>query len=712
MKYSRALLLANFGMLIAAVQSANADEIAHLEGSHEPSTCLTIHGMKTLRDLTFGKKPKEDIVVSAAVSGVTAEGDGFGGNSDSIDKPYTSLPPPAAPRSSIRGLTLSSKNTGFSSTSLIALGTPGGAIATSTPSGAARMSTLGGAANTSTPGGAVSTSSPGGATATSSPFANPVTQPVGAASGFSSDDGAMAGSPRDALLLDPDAVIKPGTKRPQRIAQSTTSTSPQSDNSNGPKRLSYPPPLDPVFPMTEYVGSAGTLPIGVPDTDPQYPLEKAIYKVLPQLREHRIKIYGWVNPGYGYSSSKYSNIPNSYAIVPNRPELDQLILRTERIPDTTQREKCDWGFRLTSLYGIDYRWTTAEGWYPATKQLLQHNMLYGYDMPEMYGMFYVPKVAKGMVLKFGRFISPPDIEAQLAPDNFMWTHSQMFTYDCYTQTGVLATIKLNDNWSVQGGIHAGCDTAPWDKGAIPTGEFFVRWVSKSNNDSIYAGVDAINNGRYRGARTVLGQQQMINSVNGLIRQSADLNGGSPDRSVGNFTNFDGSTYQYNYLKPIGKDNLQQFNATWSHRWNKKGTIVSLSEVYFLYQLNALTGGTVNNGPARTYNALTGPGTYINGFAPTLGVVNYTAFKLTNKDYICVRPIDYLLDYKGQRSGFPTTMTSWTINWTHRFNDLLMIRPEIRYDRALSYHNGTIVKPYDNGARRYQFTFGLDLIARF
>ena len=67
-------------------------------------------------------------------------------------------------------------------------------------------------------------------------------------------------------------------------------------------------------------------------------------------------------------------------------------------------------------------------------------------------MLYIPHVAKGMVIKAGRYISPPDIEAQLAPDNYLYTHSLMFTVDCYTQTGVSAAIKLNDQWSVLFGI--------------------------------------------------------------------------------------------------------------------------------------------------------------------------------------------------------------------------------------------------------------------
>jgi hypothetical protein len=44
----------------------------------------------------------------------------------------------------------------------------------------------------------------------------------------------------------------------------------------------------------------------------------------------------------------------------------------------------------------------------------------------------------------------------------------MFTFDCYTQTGINAAIKLNDQWSILFGIHAGDDIAPWNGAAHPT----------------------------------------------------------------------------------------------------------------------------------------------------------------------------------------------------------------------------------------------------
>ena len=156
------------------------------------------------------------------------------------------------------------------------------------------------------------------------------------------------------------------------------------------------------------------------------------------------------------------------------------------------------------------------------------------------------------MLKIGRYISPPDIEAQLSPDNYLFTHSLMFTYDCSTQTGVNTAIKFNNHFTILFGIHAGTDVAPWNKASHPSGMAMLHWVSKRNNDSLYGGIDSINNGHFKG----------------------------------------------------GHDNLQQFNLTWTHRFNERGTFVTSTEVYYIYQTHALLGGTVNNGPPRSWFELT------------------------------------------------------------------------------------------------------------
>ena len=82
----------------------------------------------------------------------------------------------------------------------------------------------------------------------------------------------------------------------------------------------------------------------------------------------RIKIYGWLNFGGNVSTSDqthgtYSNSPAAYSVIPNTVQLDQGTMYVERVPDTVQTDHWDWGFRLTNLYGLDYRFTTAKGYF-------------------------------------------------------------------------------------------------------------------------------------------------------------------------------------------------------------------------------------------------------------------------------------------------------------------------------------------------------------
>ena len=79
------------------------------------------------------------------------------------------------------------------------------------------------------------------------------------------------------------------------------------------------------------------------------------------------------------------------------------------------------GFRSTLLFGIDYRYMTAGGWF--SDQLLENNRLYGVDPTEQYVDVYIPGIAQGLIVRVGRWIACPDIETQFAPDNYMGTHS-------------------------------------------------------------------------------------------------------------------------------------------------------------------------------------------------------------------------------------------------------------------------------------------------
>src|SRR5260370_23136383 len=83
-------------------------------------------------------------------------------------------------------------------------------------------------------------------------------------------------------------------------------------NNQEPQRRALPAPLDWVLPGSDYL--APTPLIGVPDTDPVYPLTKALWTIAPALQDARITLYCWINPGISVSTSNRSNIPESYAI--------------------------------------------------------------------------------------------------------------------------------------------------------------------------------------------------------------------------------------------------------------------------------------------------------------------------------------------------------------------------------------------------------------
>ena len=188
----------------------------------------------------------------------------------------------------------------------------------------------------------------------------------------------------------------------------------------------------------------------------------------------------------------------------------------ERLPDTVQKDHIDWGFRISAIYGENYRYTTAYGL--ASYQLLNHNLVNGYDFPMVYGELYIPFVAEGLLLRFGRFISIPDIEAQLAPNNYMYSHSMLYTFDNYTNTGLQGTLALTKNWFVQLGVVVGTEAMPWhvgqkipnpfpnpvfpdttmpkNPGAKPSITAGVRWQSDSGYDSIYVVADALNDGTW------------------------------------------------------------------------------------------------------------------------------------------------------------------------------------------------------------------------
>src|SRR5215468_6967423 len=410
---------------------------------------------------------------------------------------------------------------------------------------------------------------------------------------------------------------------------------PPDPSAANPRRIPPPPFDSPPFPSADWqIG--GTQIIGDPGELPPYPLMQAIYEGPggDAWKKSKIQLYGWINFSGNISTSHPSNksengnFPLIYELRPNRMELNQIVLYLERLADENQTDHVDWGFRISALYGLDYRFTTTYGF--LSNQLLKYNSYSGFDMPMIYLDLYIPYVFQGINVRIGRIISEPDIEAQLAPNNLMATHSLLYGFDNYCQEGIFTTTKINDQWTLQLGISDGTDVALWqnDPGRQVTGTAMVQWISPNQMDSIYAGDNNFNNGKF------------------------------------------------------GYNNLQQIVGTWTHKFNDD--IYTATEAWYMYMNDAIDHPT-NEVPFQS-----GSFPVRNGYAPEWSVLNYTMFRLAPNTFFTVRN-EYFKDKVGSRTGFATDYSEHSIGITWWPSKLITIRPELRFDHSYAdraYNNGT------------------------
>ncbi len=414
----------------------------------------------------------------------------------------------------------------------------------------------------------------------------------------------------------------------------TAAASPPAPRRGVPSPLSSPP-----FPISDWP-YGGSPTIGESDGN-VYPLQTAINGA-----QGRTKVYGWIEPTGNVSTSRDRNYPETNDLYSNRVELGQAVLYVERLPDSVQQDHIDWGYHLTAFFGTDYRSTTNKGYF--SQQLLNNNRQYGFDPVLEYVDVYFPHVARGMNVRAGRYISIPGIEAQLTPNNYMFSHSLLYAVDPFTDTGILATIQVNDRWTVQAGMSASHDVAPWTPDAKPSLTSCVSYTTKSVNDNIYLCANGINDGEY------------------------------------------------------AFNNLQMYDGTWYHKIGK--TWHTATEVYIMYQRDvpSLNGSIV---PEKGTNGANCRAGLQKCLAPEWAYTTYLNKQFSAHDYISLRN-DLLNDKKGQRTGYATKYSEGTISYNHWIGSTVQLRPEIRFDHAWDRRS------YDNGTRTNQFTVASDLIFHF
>jgi hypothetical protein len=465
------------------------------------------------------------------------------------------------------------------------------------------------------------------------------------------------------------------------------------------------PVTSPPYPFTEY-SYGGTTLMGVNRPNSvDSPLMVAIADTgLGQwLNKAHIQAYGWVDVGGNLSSSTVhmGNAPAAYAYDPNTVLLNQVVLYVERTPDTVQDDHVDWGFRVSGIYGSDYHYTASRG-FLVDQGLFQKNKVNGYDMPMIYAELFIPKIAQGLMLRIGRYISLPDIEAQLAPNNYMYTHSLTYTFDNYTNEGIQATLAATKNLFLQFGISAGSDTALWNAGqSIPN--IFLQ-QNPGGYDPLFPNATFK---RDPGAKL---------SYTGCIRYQTDS---ARDNIYICADAINSGTWGYN--------NLQWFGMTYYHKFSDKFHVAF--EAYTLSQKNVINlnnpamyavfegGGTPFSPQFYPFN---GPGgaqcdstTAVSCTARVATELSYWNWQISPLNNLSFRE-EFYNDEEGQRTGVKTRYYDVGIGLQHWFSPQIEVRPELVYYRSIDApaFNIDTTGTGPSNPKNHQFMASGDIIMHF
>ena len=444
---------------------------------------------------------------------------------------------------------------------------------------------------------------------------------------------------------------------------------PPSDPNAPPTRRDYwpgTPETSPPMPFTEWP-HGGLNPIGVttPNSiDSPLMVGIANTSVGQWMSDNHLQLYGWVDGGFNMSTNTTKpggNTPAAYIANPNSFQLDQFVLYLDRFADTVQKDHIDWGLRLSGIYGQNYRYTTSYGM--ASYQLLKKNDINGYDFPMLYGDIFIPYLLEGTNIRIGRYIAIPDTEAQLAPNNYMYTHSITYSYDNYTTTGIQVSQAVTKNLLVSASILTGTEAPIWhdgttmnnpdpnalfpghtmkkDPGAMPSFSACVRYTTDSGNDTIYPCVDGLNQG----------------------------------------------TWGYN--------NLQWYGGTYYHKFNDKWHMTF--EFYDMHIDNVpnlnnstvetayLKGGLPNSPQYMPFNgsnmAVCKNSAVLTCRTESMGMVSYINYSWNPLDNISFRP-EFYNDENGQRTGTKARYVDVGVGWQHWLSPQFEFRPELVYYRSI------------------------------
>ena len=417
------------------------------------------------------------------------------------------------------------------------------------------------------------------------------------------------------------------------------------------------------------------------------------------LTSNNIQIYGWVNGGFNISTNpggKGANAPVAYTYSSNTVNLDQAVLYIERLPDTVQTDHIDWGFRLSGLYGSDYRYTNSYG--IASWQFNKQNLENGYDFPMMYADIYIPYVLNGLEFRIGRYISIPDIEAQLAPNNLTYTHSLTYAWDNYTNTGVVASLQITKQLMLQVGVDDGTETPVWNHGV----KLANPYVLAGNADPLYPNTTYLKDPGNQPSLAVCIRYTWNDGWDNFYPCIDGINNGA---------------WGYNNIQWHGFTYYHKFNDQWhidfeSYYITENG-VPNLNNPTALAIFNG--GGTPfspQNVPRNSPNLASCKPSDLTCDAYAIGVLTYLNYTPDLLNNISLR-LEWYDDPNGWRTAVATKYFDTSISWQHWLSPQIELRPEVSYwhsfDAAAFNGNPSLGIA---GNRKDMFELASDVIIHF
>jgi hypothetical protein len=371
--------------------------------------------------------------------------------------------------------------------------------------------------------------------------------------------------------------------------------------------------------------------------------------------EPRFKISGWIDNGITFnpdSPQSNQNFGRLFDDRANEPLLNQVVINFERalVPQTGQ---FDWGFKLQFMYGSDARFIHSLGLLDRTaNEILQP------DLVEAYLNLHFPVITEGgLDLKLGKFVTLEGAETIDPRTNFFYSHTYIFNFGIpFNHTGALATFHASKLLDLYAGITRGVNTSVEDNNDSPA---FDGGVGLNLLDgkltalaSTHIGPETANDNRHK---------RYLNDLTITTRPTK------------NFTSITDLNYIYDEAADATGYGVAQ---------------------YFIYTINDVFSIGVRGEIWRDVDAF-----YVASFAE-----NDDALDGLRGGSVTIDPRTV--------GGGKTTYGAVTLGLNikppvPKPAASLVIRPELRFDRAL---NGT--RPFNDSSDRNQFTASIDVIITF